>query len=139
MNSQGESANVTLVRSILAAWGRGDYSSVEWADPAIQYRRADGLDAGVFTGKDVARMWSEFLNAWDEFRAEAEECRELDENRVLVLTRWLGRGRRSGLDLAGTGARGAALFEVHKGRVTRHTVWFDRSRALADLGPGLDA
>ena len=28
MSGEGESANVALVRSILAAWGRGDYGSV---------------------------------------------------------------------------------------------------------------
>jgi hypothetical protein len=36
---------------------------------------------------------------------EAEEYRELDDNRVLVLNREYGRGKTSGLDLAQMRAR----------------------------------
>jgi hypothetical protein len=36
------SPNLDLVRSIYVAWARGDWSSVEWAHPGIEYVRADG-------------------------------------------------------------------------------------------------
>jgi ketosteroid isomerase-like protein len=75
-----------------------------------------------------------WLGAWEEFRVEAEEYRELDEERVLVLVHLMGRGKTSGLELRQVRSKGADLFHVHDGKVTRIVLYFDRDRALADLG-----
>jgi ketosteroid isomerase-like protein len=130
-----DSANLALVRSIYAAWEQGDFSSVEWAHPEIEYVFADGPDPGSRTG--VAAMiegYRGWLGAWEEFRVEPEEYRELDDGRVLVLTHWGGRGKTSGLDLGHMRTTGAHLFHLSGGTVTRFVVYFDRDRAFADLG-----
>jgi ketosteroid isomerase-like protein len=127
------SANVELVRSIFAAWERGDFSSAAWAHPDIESVYADGPSPGRWTGhfQEGSR---DFVGAWKDFRVEAEEFRELDDERVLVLTRFSGRGKRSGLELARMGAKGAHVFHVCDGKVIKRTFYMDRERALADLG-----
>src|ERR1700730_5576451 len=95
------SANVDLVRSIFAAWERGDFSSAEWARSDIEFVKADGPDRGAWTGvSEAADALRDTLAPWEHARAEMEESRELDGERVLVLTNRAGRGKRSGLDLA---------------------------------------
>ena len=42
--------NVEVVRSIYAAWERGDFTSAEWAHPEIEYVGADGPAPGGSTG-----------------------------------------------------------------------------------------
>jgi ketosteroid isomerase-like protein len=127
--------NVEIVRSILAAWERGDYSSADWAHPEVEAVIADGPAPVTSTGlAGMAEGWGEFLSAWKGFRHEADEYRDLDGERVLVLVRWGGRGKTSGLEVAHMATRAAVLFHVHGDKVTRVVAYLDRDRALADLG-----
>jgi ketosteroid isomerase-like protein len=129
------SANLDFVRSVVAAWERGDYSSAEWAAPRIEFVIADGPAPGSWTGlAGMAEGWRGFLSAWEEFRGEADAYRELDRERVLVLNHWTGRGRTSGLDVGRMQTNAATLFHVRGGKVTRLVIYFDRERGLADLG-----
>jgi ketosteroid isomerase-like protein len=129
------SANLDLVRSIYADWERGDVSSAEWADPEIEYVWADAPDPRSWKGlAEMAEGFRQWFSAWEDMRNEAEDYRELDDERVLVLHRFTGRGKWSGLELGQMHARGAALFHVNDGKVARMVHYADRWRALADLG-----
>jgi hypothetical protein len=66
--------------------------------------------------------------------AEAEEYREIDDERVLVLVQSAGRGKTSGLELRHVQTSPARLFHVHRGKVTKLVADLERGRALADLG-----
>jgi ketosteroid isomerase-like protein len=129
------SANLDLVRSLFAAWERGDFSSAEWADPDIKFVLADGPDPGKWTGlAGMAEAWRTRLSAWEDVRIEAGEYRVLDGEHVLVPMHFSGRGKTSGLEAGQIRTNGAALFQVRGGKVTRLVVYLDRERALADLG-----
>jgi ketosteroid isomerase-like protein len=129
------SENLDLVRSIYAAWEHGDYSSADWAHPEIEYVHADGPAPGSWTGlTGMAAGFRDFLSAWDDWRIEAEEYRELDDERVLVLYRRSGRGKASGLEVGQISSMAANVFHVRNGKVTRLAVYWDSGRALADLG-----
>jgi ketosteroid isomerase-like protein len=129
------SANVELVCSICSAWERGEYKSAEWADPEIEFVLADGPDPGTWTGVEgMAEGWRGRLGAWERFRQEALEYRELDAERVLVSFRVSGRAKTSGLEISQMHKVGAGLFEIREGKVTRFVAYFDRDRALAEVG-----
>jgi len=74
------------------------------------------------------------MTVWENYRSEADEYRELDEERVLVLMRHGGRGKTSGVAVEQLDQRGANLFDLRDGKVVRLTLYWHRDRALADLG-----
>jgi ketosteroid isomerase-like protein len=131
-----DSANLDLVRSIYADWERGDYSHGEWAHPEIEYVYVGGPTPGNWKGlAGMAEGFREWFSAWEGVITRVDEYRALDAERVLVLQGFTGgRGKRSGLELAEMATGGAGLFHVRDGKVTRLAMWWDRDRALADLG-----
>jgi ketosteroid isomerase-like protein len=129
------SANLNLVRSIYAAWERGDWRSADWAHAEIEFMIADGPSPGRWKGlAGMATGWREVASVWEGFGLRADEYRELDDERLLVLHHRSGRGKTSGLDVGQLGTKGANLFHIRGGRVTKLVSYFDRERAFADLG-----
>jgi ketosteroid isomerase-like protein len=127
------STNLDLVRSIFAAWERGDYTSSAWADPEMEFLLVGSPEPGTWKGlNEVGSFVRGYMAAWEEFRTEADEYRELDDERVLVLTHAGGRGQASGMEIGHQG--GVHLFEIHQGKVMRLVFYWDRERAFADLG-----
>jgi ketosteroid isomerase-like protein len=127
------SENLDLVRSIYAHWERGDYySSVEWAHPEIEFVVVDGPSPGGLTGVSaVEHNWRVFQETWEDYRVTADDYRELTADRVFVLVAFSGRGKASGLEMRQPGAN---IFTLRAGKVVALTIYWDRDRALADLG-----
>ena len=134
------SASLDLVHSIYADWERGNFSSVGWADPEIEYVEAEmgrfprTSSHGVIGLAEAARARLEVL---EDVRELAEEYRELDDGRVLVLNLTRGRWKRSGIELGVSKSRpwvGAHLFHIRDGKVTKLVVYGSRDSAVADLG-----
>jgi ketosteroid isomerase-like protein len=127
--------NVEVVRAICAPWALGDYSSAEWAHPEIEVVIRDGPMLGSWRGlADMAQAYRDFLSAWDDVRTDVEAYRDIDGDRVLVLTNSSGRGKTSGLELGPISARTAVLFHFRGGKVAKLVLYWDRDRAYSDLG-----
>lgn len=134
------STNLDLVRSLYAAWERGDFTRTDWAHSEIEFAFVDGPAPGSWKGlAGMVEGFRDWLRAWEGWRVAADEYRELDDERVLVLVSVAGRGKTSGMEVGETGAKQvranmASLFHVREGKVTKLINYFDYGRALADLG-----
>jgi ketosteroid isomerase-like protein len=128
------STTLELVQAIYSRWERGDFSWIGWAAPQLEYVIADGPTPGSWKGLAGLREGGlGFLSSWDELRVTVEETRELDAERVLVLTRLSGRGKASGLELGEMQARGADILDIRDGKVVRFALYHDRDRAFEEL------
>ena len=123
--------NVEIVRSIVADWARGDYSSVDWADREIEF--IDPLDKVETRGLDeLRRRWREFLGAWEHFATKPERFIDVGDDRVLVLIRFQARGRTSGFQT--TEFPGGQLFTLREGKVVRLVLYSTPAEALEAAG-----
>lgn len=82
----------------------------------------------------MTAAWREVLSAWEDLRAAPDHYRELDDERVVVLTHNTGRGKTSGLELGQMHTKGANVFHIRHGQVAKLVVYWDGNRAFADLG-----
>src|SRR6266566_1749389 len=114
---------------MFAAYERGDpLTPLAWADPEMEYVVVGGTEPGNVQGlAQIEAGWREYMSAWEEFSIEAEEYRELDDERVLVPARFHGRGKASGTEV--TRARGCHLFHLRSGKVARQVFYWDRKRS----------
>jgi hypothetical protein len=105
------SENLDLVRSVYTACERSEFGVVDWAHPESEWVMADGPTPGSWKGlAGMAEGFQGWLSAWEDLRFFADEYRELDGERVLVLARVSGREKTSGLDVGEIRKGGAALF-----------------------------
>jgi len=129
------SEKLDLVHSINAAWERGDFSSADWAHDEIEFVFADGPERGSSRGvAAMAEAWGAAVVAWEKIRVVVDGYQELDPERVLVLCHSTGRARSSRLDLGQIEQSEAVLFTIRGAKVVRLALYWDRDRALADLG-----
>jgi uncharacterized protein len=129
-----QAANVQGLRPVYEQWARGN-----WAPRFDVY--ADDMEwgwsdefpglAGVY--RDPAqpnRRLLEWLSPWEDWRCEAEDYVTNGEF-VVVLTRYTGRGKESGVTVD---TEGAHLWRMRGGKAVRLEVFSSRRRALAAAG-----
>jgi uncharacterized protein len=127
--------NVEVVRRALEAWGRGDREAVvDLLDPAVEWSMPPNLpDAGTYRGRgEVVGRLEEFLEAWDDLAVTVEELVDAGD-RVVALVRYSGRGRESGIEIAGMNTD-AQVWTVRNGRALRVELYGGTAEALKAVG-----
>ncbi len=121
---------IELVRCAYQTFNEGDvdYSLFHPELCIVQTSSLVGT-AGTFMGHEGLRRSAEQLReGFDELRFEPEEYTELEDGRLLVHCRFVGRGARSGIQLD---ADGWHIVSFRDGLVSRMEIYPSRRRALA--------
>jgi uncharacterized protein len=128
--------NLDVIKRVFEAGARGDWDAiVALHHPEWEGHIPDEYPvAGTWRGLDGVRAFmQEWLDAFDEFKADAEEFVE-GEDAVMVAVRYWGRGRGSGLEITD---RWFYAYRLREGKVIGWRPYRERGEALAALG--LDA
>jgi ketosteroid isomerase-like protein len=124
--------NVEIVRRLYEAFGRGDAdAALTYFDPEVVMDASHRVDGRIGHGhRELISILGEWLGAWDDWREEIEEVRDLGD-RVLVTSTQRGRGKGSGVEWEN---RFAMLYEMQRGKITRWTIYDDLREALEAAG-----
>ena len=131
--------NVEVVEQVFEAVARRDAGSVlALYDPEVEVHFSRGSladrmgGAGVFRGYEGLRAFDrELREAFEDFETNCEEMIDAGE-RVITVSRYRARGRRSGLEVDGPPQYG--VWTIRERRITR-VDWFDsREEALEAAG-----
>jgi ketosteroid isomerase-like protein len=121
----------------MEAYSRGDYeAALEGFDPEIEWsvHRNVSPDADTYHGHEgVRRFWGAWEESISGMALEIEECRCVDEDRVLAITRAHGKGAGSGAPVVSR--RFAQIAEFRDGRAVRVRLYGDVQHALEALAP----
>ena len=130
-------ANVELVRATWEAWERGDTDGVlSFVDPEVEWLtaidRGLGRAGSVYHGHEGMReLWNLWRTEFDDFSIQADEIRDLGDERILSLAHWQFRGRASGVMVE---SQLALLMTVRDGKIVRSEDYLSHAEALKAVG-----
>ena len=103
-------------------------------DPAIDWRAMAGApdDFGPIEGRDAMRRYlEEGLEVFDDVILEAEELIDGGEDQVVVVLRFTGRGKLSGVE---SQLKFAILYTLRDGRIVSGREYATKEEALEAVG-----
>jgi ketosteroid isomerase-like protein len=122
-----------VVRGMLEAWNRRDADAALGflADDAVEdWSRSIGPMQGVFDGHaEIRDHWKLFWDVFETIRLLPEEFIEAGDR--VIVPHLVEARSRGGVT---TQARGALVYDVNDGLLTRSTIYQDRAEALAAVG-----
>jgi ketosteroid isomerase-like protein len=126
--------NVEVVRAMYEHWARGDFPP-KFIDPDIVHSRIGAQTPdleGEWRGLEAfSEAFGEYLQAFSDLRTEAEEIIDIDDERVLVLSRQTAEGKLSGVPID---HEFGDLFTLRAGKVVRYDSYWDRAEAMKAAG-----
>jgi ketosteroid isomerase-like protein len=126
--------NVDVIRAMYEHWARGEFPAT-FIDPDIVHSRIGAQTPdmeGEWRGLEAfSGAFAEYLQAFSDLRIKAEEIIDLDDERVLVLSRQTAEGKLSGVPID---SELGELFELRAGKVVSYESYWDRAEAMKAAG-----
>ena len=126
--------NVENLRTVYTEWSRGNFRRVtDVYGPDMEWGWSEEFfDLGGVAHESGARSerMLRWLSSWEEWRIEPEDFIASGDC-VVVLCRYTGRGKGSGVDID---THGAHLWTFREGKAIRLEVFSSRERALEAAG-----
>jgi ketosteroid isomerase-like protein len=133
--------NVELVRSLVEAWNRDEYSTAKSMDPEIEVEAAlGGTFDGIYKGHTgLRRFLEDFWSNFENFSTGVEEYIPAGDD-VVLGAHHRGSGRGSGDRGSGRGSgvevemRNWQVFTVRHGMIVRYRMFNTKRKALEAAG-----
>jgi len=129
--------NVEIVRRGLEAWQRDDFDSwLATLDPGMEWhtgfeRLVAGTESFYRGHEGMRRAWRVYRTEFEEFQVEAQELRDVGDDRVVLLGRFRWRGPASGI---ATESPLGMVFTLRDGKIIRSLDYFSHEEALKAVG-----
>jgi ketosteroid isomerase-like protein len=127
--------NVEVMKLAYEAFARGglDRYMEQFADD-VEFRTVEGApdDVGPIHGKTALRAWlQDWMDTFDGFWFEAVEFIDAGEDQVVVVERFGGRAKLSGIEAEQTEA---VVSTIRDGKIARYREFITRAEALEAAG-----
>ena len=128
--------NVELVRQGFEAVNRDDRASASrFLAPDVEWHSVAGplFGVGTIRGREAVLkfLWQDLRESIEGFRARPEELTDLGNDRVLVVARYVGRGRSSGAEVD---LRVASVYQLRDGMLAAVDDYTSREEAFEAAG-----
>jgi len=126
-------SNVEVVYALRDAVNRGDIEGViECYDPEVDYSPLRATLRGAYKGHaGVREWWADTQESFAEFSLDAEEVRDLGDDRVLAIGILRTRGQGSGVE---TTVDTASVIQFRDGKIVALRDYGDRAAARDAAG-----
>ena len=126
------SENLDLVRSIFAAWERGDFASgIEPLAADIRYSAAQPEGQVRADGRtEMTRFLRDFLALWDRYWIELHDLEERAPDRFLATATQCGQGKGSGAE---TSMPAFIAIAFREREIVQLEFFYDRASAVSAL------
>jgi ketosteroid isomerase-like protein len=123
------SQNVEIIHRMYEARDAGDAEgTMACFHPEVVLDATVRMDSGIVHGREeLGRIIGEWVEAFDEWREEIHEIRDLG-SQVYVVATQRGRAKGTGVEVE---SRYALLYEVEGGQITRMAMFSGEAEALA--------